>query len=229
MQPGVDRMQSFGAWLAVIMLAATGPALADTILHLTDTETVTVHPDELVATLRAEATAATTSAAQQIVNAAIAAALDQARKVSGVSASTEGYVAWQATQPRRWQASQTLVLHSHDGASLLSLTGELQQRGLAMSDLSWQLSPDAARAARDQAMREALGALHSRADEAAGLLGLRFGQFQRVSIAVPRPMPFAPRAMMSMAAAPAPTPPSAVAQDVPVSATAEADVVLVAK
>jgi predicted secreted protein len=216
-------------WIAALMLTGLGPARADTILHLSDTETVMAHPDELVATLRAEAVASSATAAQQAVNAAMATALARSKQVSGVASATQGYTAWQATQPQRWQASQTLVLRSHDAPPLLTLTGELQQHGLAMSDLSWQLSPGASHAAHEAALREALRALRGRAEDAAELLGLRFEQFQRVSIATPQPVPFAPRAMMATAMAAAPTPPSAEAQDVPVSATADADAVLVVK
>jgi predicted secreted protein len=222
-------MRRFGAWVVAALLAGTGSAAADTILHLSDTETVIAHPDELVAALRAEATGSSAAAAQQSVNATMAAALARAKQVPGLTAATEGYVAWQPTQSQRWQASQTLMLRTQDAASLLMLTGELQQHGLAISELSWQLSPAASRAARDEALRNALRALRGRAEEAAGLLGLRFEQFQRVSIATPQPMPI-PRAMMGAAmAAAAPTPPSAEAQDVPVSATAEAEALLVAK
>ena len=210
------------------MLAACGPALADTILHLDDTETVMAHPDELVAILRVEASAPSAAIAQQTVNNAMAAALARARQVTGVTAATQGYTAWQATQPQRWQASQTLTLRSHDGLALLTLVGELQQKGLAIGELSWQLSREASRAARDQAMRAALSALRGRAEEAAGLLGLRFETFQRVSIATPQPVPILPRAMMAMAAA-APTPPSAQAEDIPVSATVDGDAVLAPK
>jgi len=217
------------AWIAALALAGLGPARADTILHLSDTETVMAHPDELVATLRAEAVASSAAAAQQAVNATMAAALARAKQAAGITAATQGYTAWQATQPQRWQASQTLVLRSHDGPPLLTLAGELQQHGLAISDLSWQLSPAASRAAHDAALREALSALRGRAEDAAGLLGLRFEQFQRVSIATPQPVPFAPRVMMSAALAAAPTPPSAEAQDVPVSATADADALLLMK
>jgi uncharacterized protein len=213
---------------AATVLVASGPALADTILHLDDTETVMAHPDELVATLRVEATAASAAVAQQTVNNTMAAALARAKQVAGVTAATQGYTAWQATQPQRWQASQTMTLRSHDGAALLTLVGELQQKGLATGELSWQLSREASRAARDQAMHDALSALRRRAEDAAGLLGLRFEAFQRVSIATPQPVPILPRAMMAMAAA-APTPPSVQAEDVPVSATAEADAVLVPK
>ena len=104
---------------AAAMLTACGPALADTILHLADTETVMAHPDELVATLRVEASAASAAATQQVVNNVMAAALARARQVAGVTAATQGYTGWQATQPQRWQASQILTLRSHDGPALL--------------------------------------------------------------------------------------------------------------
>jgi uncharacterized protein YggE len=216
-------------WIAISTLIWISPCWAETILHLSDTETVMAHPDELVATLRAEATASSAASAQQAINAAMAQALARAKQASGIQAATEGYTAWQTNRPQRWQASQTLMLRSHDSAPLLTLIGELQQHGLAISDLSWQLSPAALREAHDNALREALSALRGRAEETAGLLGLRFEQFQKVSIATPQPAPF-PRAMMATAmAAAAPVPPSAQAQDIPVSATAEADAMLVAK
>ena len=217
------------ASIALAAMLACSPALADTILHLDDTETVMAHPDELVATLRAEATAAHASAAQQLVNQAMEAALTRAKQIAGVTAATQGYTAWQATQPQRWLASQTLTLRSHDGPALLGLVGELQQRGLAIDALAWQLSREATRSARDQAMREALSALRGRAEDAAGLLGLHFSAFQKVSIAMSQPPPMMPRAMMAATMAAAPMPPSAEAEDIPVSATAEADAILVPK
>ncbi len=213
------------AILAALPAVAATQTAATTILHFADTETVMVHPDELVARLRAEAVAPTVAAAQQLVNKAIAAALAQARQTQGIEVSTEGYTTWQPTQPQRWEATQTIVLRSQNGPTLLTLAGDLQARGLAMSDLGWQLSPEAMRKARDQAMREAVSGLHSKADEVAGLLGLRFDSFQRVNLVSSQPTPL-PRVMMAMAAG---APPSAVPEDVPVNASAEADAVLVPK
>ncbi len=223
------------AWTAALSLACVVPlacmaqARADTILHLSDTETVTVHPDELVVRLRAEAAAPTAAAAQQAVNAAISAALERVRQVAGVTESTEAYTAWQATDPQRWEASQTLLLRGADGAALLQLTGDLQQAGLAISSLSWQLSPTEFRSQQDKALQLALTNLRGRAEQAAGLLGLRFVEFQRVNIAAPQPLPIAPRMMMATAMSAAPTPPSAEPEEFRVSATAEADALLVPK
>jgi uncharacterized protein len=215
--------RSFPVRLAVVLATAVAlPAMADTILHLANTETVMVHPDRLIARLRAEAIAPNAALAQQMVNKAIASALAKARQTQGVEVSTEGYTTWQPTEPERWQASQTIVLKSQNGAQLVALTGRLQAAGLAVSELSWQLSPEAMRKARDQAMREAIGGLRGRADEAASLLGLRFESFQRVNLVAPQIEPL-PRAVMAMSAS---LQPSAAPENVPVSATAEADAVL---
>lgn len=208
----------------LLLLSLATPAWASTVLHLSDTESVSVSPDMLVATLRAEASAPTAAAAQQQVNATVAAALIRIHQAAAVKAQTQGYTAWQPKQHGTWQASQSIRLSSTDGAPLLTLVGELQQAGLAISDLEWQLSPTAFRAAQDHASSEALGRLRQKADAAAKTLGLRFESFQRVDIAGPE---FAPVPRMMAMAANAPAPPTAIAQDVPVTATVTADAVLV--
>jgi predicted secreted protein len=220
-------------WLAAALALAplSGAWADDTRLSLSETATVMVAPDELAAELRAEATAPTASEAQRQVNAAMADALAHARQTPGVVASTGGYGVFRDTsiKPERWQASQTLALHSADGAALLTLVGALQQKGLAISDLHWQLSGDATRKAQAEAMRRAIGALRSHVDEAAGLLGLSFVRFVTVQLQTP-PLFHPPmRAMAMAAAAPAPVPPSAVSEDIPVSATVSAEAALAPK
>jgi predicted secreted protein len=217
---------------ALLVLAPLSPAWADdTRLSLSETATVTVAPDELAAVLRAEATAPTAAEAQRAVNAAMADALARAKQAPGVTAATGGYGVYRdaSTRPERWQASQTLALHGADGAAMLALVGALQQKGLAVGDLHWQLSDDAARKAQAEAMRRAIGALRARADEAAGLLGMSFTRF--VSVQLQTPPQFRPqmRAMAMAAAAPAPTPPSAESEDIPVSATVSAEASLAPK
>jgi predicted secreted protein len=230
------RISVLGISLLGSPLLAPSPARADTMLHLADTETVTVAPDELAASLRAEAASADPADAQQRVNAAMTGALANAHKVAGITVATGAYSVWHvAPTPQdsseRWQASQSLQLTSHDSALLLTLVGTLQQNGLAIDQLNWRLSRDAQRKAHDDATREALTALRGRAEEAAGLLGLRFASFKDVrldSATPPMPRFFAPAAVSAMAAA-APAPPNAVASDVPVSATADADAILLPK
>ncbi len=216
---------------ALVVLLAASPAGAETVLHLSQTATVMVAPDELDATLRAQAVSGKAADAQQRVNAMMADAIALARKVSSVTISTGGYTVWrvgptQQDRTERWQASQTLQLKSHDGPALLKLVGTLQQKGLATAQLGWTLSPEAERKAHAEATEQALGQLRSRIDQAAKLLDLRFGSFKEVRLdsSQPRPVPQLMRA--SAMAAQAPEPPSAVAEDVPVNATAEADAIL---
>lgn len=211
----------------------TPPARADTLLHLADTETVTVAPDELAASLRVEVSSASPADAQQRVNAAMTDALGHARNVAGVTASTGAYSVWHVgptpqDKTERWQASQSLELTSHDSVALLTLVGTLQHNGLAIGELGWRLSREAQRKAHDEATRQAIAALQGKAQEAAVLLGLRFGSFKEVQLDSATPMP-TPRFAGAIAAMAAPAEPNAVATDVPVNATAEAEVILLPK
>ena len=159
-----------------------------------------------------------------------------AAKTTFLLVSTGGYfVAHVGPTPQErtehWQANQTIELTAHDGNALLKLVGELQQKGLAVGELGWRLSDNAAHAARADATKKAIAGLRSRADEAAALLDLRFGSFKEVRLDSPRPPPFAPRVMMmsTASAAASATPPSAEAADVSISAAADADVELLPK
>ena len=215
-------------------LACASAAHAETLLHLSDTETVTVVPDELAAALRVEATSANPAEAQQRVNTAMADALARARKVPGITISTGAYSVWHVgptpqDHTERWQANQTLNLTSRDGPTLLTLVGVLQHSGLAIESLNWHLSREAETKAHHEALRAAIAALRGKAAEAAGLLDLRFDSFKQVTLgqSAPPPLPrFAGAMVMATAAA---VPPSAVAADVPVSATVEADAILLPK
>lgn len=214
-------------------LAFAAPAAAETTLHLGETATVMAAPDEIVATMRDEAMGPAAPEAQARVNTAMQDALTRARQVTGVTASTGGYSVWRTgptTQDRseRWQVSQTLNLTGHDGPAMLGLVGELQQRGLVVGNLGWHLSRAAERKARLEATKQALSTLRDRVDEAAALLDLRFSQFKdvRLDSAGPMPMFRSAAAPMAMSAAGSALPPSVAAEDIPVSATAEAEALL---
>src|ERR1700753_497498 len=116
----INRRFSAGFALSLVWLALAAPVRAETILHLSETATVMTAPDEIAATLRAEATSSSASEAQARVHTAMQQALAQAHKVDGIAVSTGSYGVWR-TGPNstdhneRWQVSQTLLLHSHDG------------------------------------------------------------------------------------------------------------------
>ena len=74
---------------AAVLLASTPTlAAAETLLHLSESAQIQVHPDRLAAGLRVEADGATTTEVQAKVNAGLAAALDLAKKPAGITAST---------------------------------------------------------------------------------------------------------------------------------------------
>jgi predicted secreted protein len=227
--------QPWGLLLIAVLLSGATTARAETLLRLSETATVTQHPDELDASLRVETTASTPAQAQRLVNAAMESALAAAKAVDGVTVSTGGYFVWRVgptplAPPEHWQANQSIELTSRDGAALLKLVGELQQKGLAVGQLGWRLSDTASRAAQAEATRKAIAALRGRAEDAAALLNLRFDSFKEVRLDNTHPQPMMPRMMMATEGAPSSAPPpSAEPADVTVSATAEADVVLVPK
>ena len=221
---GLAFLSAFAAW----------PAFAqDTTLRLSETATVMVTPDELAATLRAEAAAPNAQDAQRRVNDMMRDAVEGAKKAAGVSVSTGGYNVWRVgmtpqDRAERWQAGQSINLSGKDAETMLRLVGELQQKGFVQSNLGWRLSRESEHMARQNATKQALSGLRGRADEAAEILGLRFASFREVRLDSVAPPPIIPRqqGLMARAAMASAQPPSAEAEDLPVTASAEADILL---
>jgi len=204
----------------------------ETLLNLSETATVMVAPDELAATLRADAASSQGTDAQNRVNVLIRDALSRVRQDAGIVVSTGAYSVWRgptSAQDRteRWYASQSLNLTGKDGTAMLSLVGDLQQRGLVISGLGWRLSRETQRKAYQDATRQALSALRGRIDEAATLLDLRFDRFKNIHLDSAMPVPMLRAAAAPMAAATRDVAPSSAAEEQPVSATAQAEAVLV--
>ena len=213
---------------ASVLTAGIAGARADTILHLSVPGEVQVQPDEIVATLRAEADGASAAAAQATVNTMMGTALARTHAVEGITATTENYFVSQNSpaQPnesRIWRAAQSVRLTGHDGGAMLNLVGMLQQAGLGLEGLVWRVSPARAETARADATDRAIKALRSRAAHDAALLDLRLIGFDRVAIEDNRPggrsVPVR-AAVMNATAAP---PPSAESEPLTVSVTVEAD------
>ncbi len=221
------------AALLALALAAPVPAVAETLLHLSEQAQVMVSPDELAATLRISSDGPDAAGVQGHVNTAMADALAKAKATVGVVVTTGFYQVYNTQAPQKtaiWHGEQMINLHSNDGTTLLKLIGTLQGDGAAVNQLGWRVSADTARHARDEASKLALGQLRHRAEEAAGILGLKFGSFKDVTLGGQPPFqPVMPRAMMmsSAMAAPAPAPPQAASEPVSIEASVSADVVLV--
>jgi uncharacterized protein YggE len=220
------RLILLGAILAALPALAIAQPV-ETTLHLAESTEVTRAPDEVVATLRAEARAPNAAAAQEAVNRAVAAAVTRAQSAPSIRVSTGGYWTGRGDEGRGWQAAQSITLRGGEAAPLLEATAALQSQGLALQSLTWTLTRDAARAAREEASRLALDALRRRADALAAQLGMNVAGLREVRIDAPdrspRPAPvMAMRASSSSGA----TPPVAIAEDIIVPAMVEAVVVL---
>ena len=208
--------------LLVAALLAPLPAFAqsETRLRLSESGSVTVQPDELVASLRIEARAATAAEAQEQVNRAMAAALTTARAVAGARVTTGHYAARADRDKQEFVAQQSLNLRGPE--PLVALVGQLQAEGLLLDNIAWQLTEAAQRQGRDEATRVAIRAVQERGAAIARDLGLRVTALRDLYV---ESSPEA-RPMMAARAMAAPTAPSVTAEEITVSARVTADLLL---
>jgi predicted secreted protein len=180
--------------------------------------------------LRAEVTGPDATRVQSEINRRMAAALERARAVPTVRAETRGYWVNQErphNTPVRWRGQQMLALIGGDAAATLALAGELQQSGLVMSGMNFDLLPETARAAEDELTAEALKRLRERAARVAAAMALNIRNIRDVRVGQvggqipPRPM------MMRADAAGSVAQPVAEAGETTVRVTVDAEVVLV--
>ena len=189
-----------------------------TVLHLTERGERMVKRDRLAAELRVEARDGDPARLQAEINRRMAAALERAKAIAAVTATTGGYHVYQqppgtaaadgaSANPPRWQGMQSLLLQSRDAATLLTLIGTLQQQGLLLSSLAYELTPEAARAVEDELTKEALARLRQRAERVADDLGMAVERIRDLQIGNAdgtQPLPRAFLAARSPNAAPAP-------------------------
>ena len=211
---------------AASALAQPAPVFAGpgTLLRLSESAEVTRPPDEIRATLRHEARDSTAAGAQAAVNRAMASALEAARAAPGITASTGAYRSFRQEDPPRWVASQALNLRARDPAALLELVGVLQSRGLALVGIGQGLTRETARTARQEAAALAVEALRTRAEALAAGMGMRVERMAEITVEAADITP--PRPMMAQAMARAVPAPVAEAEDILVTAQAQAALVL---
>lgn len=225
---------------ALVAILVVGPGwvvaqedadVSSTRLLLSETATREAEQDTLAAALVARAENLEPGPAQSAVNAAMAEALARVEESPSVRGVTGSY--W--VQERRgrdgvriaWVAEQELRLRSGDAAELLDLTGRLQDQGLILRSLAYELSREARQELEDQLVLEAIARLRTRADVIAGALDLQLERFDTVSIGGsggPVPRPFLDTRMA--AAAEAMPPPMATPDLEAVSVTVDAEVFL---
>ncbi len=219
--------------LSLPALAQTPPPAREdgsTVLHLGEFVERILRQDRLSVQLRVEASGPDAARVQGEINRRMNAALEQARRVPAVRAETRGYwVNHERPQnaPPRWRGQQMLVLTSTDTAATLALAGELQQGGLVMSGMNFDLSPEATRAAEDELTAEAIRRLRERVDRGAATMGLQVRHIRDLRVGQagggpgPRPM------MMRAEAAGGAAPPVAEPGETTVRVSVDAEAVLV--
>jgi predicted secreted protein len=226
---------ALGLGLIVALAAIAAPVLADeaprTKLVMSETATREVEQDTLVAILSARGEAAAPREAQATVNSAMTAAIKKARAVASIRAATGGYRVYQERDneghPGAWIAEQDLSLTGQEAAALLELAGALQEDGLLLRGLTYQLSAEARRQVEDQLAIEAIGALRRRAEQVAGSMAMRVLAIETLRVGeAPGEPPVRPMFRAAVAeAAPAP-PPAALPDLETVSANVQAELVL---
>jgi uncharacterized protein len=146
-----------------------------TLLHLTEQAQRLVTRDRLRLVLRVEAVDADAATLQAEVNRRMTAAVARAKSVAAVMVETGGYSVYQQSaklSSPQWHGTATLSLTARDPAPLLTLAGGLQQDGLLISTMAYELTPEAARAVESELTDEALTRLKQRAERMATALGL---------------------------------------------------------
>ena len=230
------------AILALGVISAGPPASAqpsgagysdddNTVLHLSETATREVRQDRLTIEMRADVSGPDAGRVQATINRRMAAALERAKAAPAVRTETRGYWVQRerpANAPARWHGVQTAALIGTDTAAVLKLAGELQQGGLVMSRLTYDVAPDTMRAAEDDLTTAALQRLKERVDHVARDMGLVLRSFRDLRVGnvagnQPPPRPLFMGARAEAAAAP---PPAAEPGETTLTVTASADVVL---
>lgn len=210
----------------------TPPPYADednTILHLSETATRQVPQDRLTIELRADVTGPDAARVQTVINRRMASALDRAKEVPAVRTDTRGYWVQQerpANAEPRWHGVETIALIGTDTASVLKLAGTLQQGGLVMSRLSYDVAPETMKAAEDDLTSTALQRLKDRVDHVAKDMGLVMRNFRDLQVGNVSGNQPPPRPLLMAARAEAAAPPAAEPGETTLTVTASADVVL---
>jgi predicted secreted protein len=202
-----------------------------TRIMLDQTAVREVEQDTLVAMLQAHAEAPEPRAAQDQVNQAIEQAIATAATAAGVRRATGGYRVYQKYDAKGntdgWIAEQDLRLTGSDAAEMLDLVGQLQDRGLLLQGLAYELSRQAREALEAELTSQAIEQVRARAEAIAATLDTTVARIETLRIGgvdVPPPMP----RMMEMRAAQADSmaPPSALPDLETVTVRVEAEVAL---
>ncbi|WP_298393052.1 SIMPL domain-containing protein [uncultured Azonexus sp.] len=187
-------------------LLALGVQAATTVDLAAEAARPTVN-DQVRAVVYSEVQGSNPADLARRVNQEIAGGLQLIRGKAGVTVKSGN----QSTYPvygrdqkiESWRMRSELVIESRDLGAVSELLGELQQRRLAVAQVSQMPSPETRRQVEDEATRDAIKAFQSRAEVVAGALGKKW-KIKQLSVsqqggAMPMPVFRAAKAMMAEA------------------------------
>jgi uncharacterized protein len=197
--------------LAAWPLAGAWAQAPLTRLFLQESASRDVEQNMLVATVQAHAEAASPAEAQAAVNETMAAAVERVRAEAEIRAATGSYSVYERrdrdNRPVDWVADQDLRLTSKDPAALLELTGSLQEMGLNVIGLGWQVDDETRRKVQDELTIAAIATLRQRAQAIAESIEMQVANIDtlRVGAAMDGPRPMMAMRADAMAEAAPPT------------------------
>jgi len=158
-----------------LALLGVSVARAGTLVDLAAEAARPAPNDQVQAVVFAEAQGSNPAELATRINREIAGALQVIRAKPGVSAKSGN----QSTYPvygrdqkiEGWRMRSEVILESRDLGKVSELLGELQQRKLAVGQVSQMPAPETRRKVEDEATRDAIRAFQSRAEVIAGALG----------------------------------------------------------
>lgn len=159
--------------LAAAQVPIAGQAETPAV-SLNASATMQVDNDRMTIVLQAESEKPLASAAASEVNARMAKALALTKPVSGIAARTLSYSTNQVLEKGkmvRWRVSQLLQIETADFTAGANLATKLQDEGLLLVSLTFNVSPEARRSAVAKLQHEALTDWQSAAKQAATSLG----------------------------------------------------------
>jgi predicted secreted protein len=219
------------AVLASLFLGAPAIAQDKVVLQLGESAERVVVQDRIRAHLRVELGGGDPRALQGQVNQKMAAALDRAKAVAAVKAETQGYFVYEDKTLRRgqrWWGSQSLTLTSFESGALLALVGQLQEDGLLVQGLGYELAPETRRRIERELVPDAIQRIKDTAATVAKSLDLPKVEIVKVRLGESPSVPV-PRfggAVMAMAERAAVAPPVAEPGEATVTVRIEAEVAL---
>jgi predicted secreted protein len=224
------RRLSILALTLPVLLAAPAFAQDKVTLQLGESAERSVTQDRLRAMLRVEAGGNDPRAVQTQVNQKMTATLERIRAVTAVKSETQGYYVYEdktLKRGQRWWGSQGVSLTGSDAGALLTLVGQLQESGLLVSGLTYELAPETRRKIERELVPDAIQRVKDTAETVASSLALPTVQIVKVRLGdsspPPVPRPYGAVAMADRAQVP---PPVAEPGETIVSVRVEAEVTL---